>query len=151
MPARYAGSPREVRALDTFVKLMRASESVTSELARGLVGTGLTFGQLAVLEALLHLGPMHACELARKVLRSTANMTTVLDNLEKAGLVRRERSGADRRFVTIVLTPGGRERIAAVFPEHASRVADAFRALTASEQEELGRLCRKLGTSIPPT
>ncbi len=151
MPVRYAGSPREVRALDTFVKLMRASESVTSDLTRGLSGTGLTFGQLAVLEALLHLGPMHACELARKVLRSTANMTTVLDNLEKAGLVRRDRGRADRRFVTVSLTSAGRERIETVFPDHAARIADAFRALTDAEQEELGRLCRKLGTSIPPT
>lgn len=148
MPVRHAGTPREALALATLVKLMRATESVAAELQRGLAGTGLTPGQLGVLEALLHLGPMHACELGRKLLRSNANMTTVLDNLERAGLVTRTRGRDDRRFVTIELTTEGRRLIERVFPLHAARVADAFQVLTAAEQEELGRLCRKLGTSI---
>jgi hypothetical protein len=35
-------------------------------------------------------------------------------------------------------------------PAHARAVADLFGALSAAEQEELRRLCRKLGTSARP-
>lgn len=145
MPTSFSGSPREARALDAYVKLMRASETVTARLGRALQGSGVTPGQLGVLEALLHLGPMHACELGEKLLRSNANMTTVLDNLEKAGHVTRERSREDRRFVRVSLTPEGRRRIETVFPAHAAEITEALAGLTDAEQEELARLCKKLG------
>jgi MarR family 2-MHQ and catechol resistance regulon transcriptional repressor len=142
------GTPRETRALNAFIKLMRATESLSARLAKALHESGLTYGQLSVLEALHHLGPMHACDLAQKVLRSNANMTTVLDNLEKAGLVVRERSKDDRRFVRVSLTSAGRKRIAAVLPAHVAEITDALSALAPAEQEELGRLCKKLGLAL---
>ena len=148
MPTHYAGTPRERRALDAFIKLMRATESLTARLGKSLHEAGLTYGQLSVLEALHHLGPMHACDLAGKLLRSNANMTTVLDNLEKAGFVTRERTRQDRRFVRVALTTEGRKRIEEVFPRHVGEITDALGALNAAEQEELGRLCRKLGLAL---
>jgi MarR family transcriptional regulator, 2-MHQ and catechol-resistance regulon repressor len=98
-----------------------------------------------VLEALLHLGPLHACDLAAKLLRSSGNLTLVLDNLEKRNLVRRERGTADRRFISVHLTPGGRSLIEELFPRRVANIVARFGVLTAAEQEELGRLCRKLG------
>ena len=71
----------------------------------------------------------------------------IVDNLEKAGLVRRERLAADRRYVRVHLTADGQERIAALFPRHVGCITRQMNALTAAEQEELGRLCRKLGLS----
>jgi MarR family transcriptional regulator, 2-MHQ and catechol-resistance regulon repressor len=145
MPTHYSGTPDETRALDALIKLVRATETIGARLAKALQPTHLTPGQLSVLEALHHLGPMHACALSKKLLRSNANMTTVLDNLEKAGLVARERTREDRRYVRITLTPAGRRRIENVFPAHVAEVSAALSALTAAEQEELGRLCKKLG------
>jgi MarR family 2-MHQ and catechol resistance regulon transcriptional repressor len=75
---------------------------------------------------------------------SGGNITTVVDNLERRRLVRRER-GDDRRNVTVHLTPEGRRLISKVFPAHAAAIAEAFSALTGPEQEELARLTRKLG------
>ena len=40
------------------------------------------------------------------------------------------------------------QAIEAAFPGHARTVARLFRVLTDGEQDELRRLCRKLGTSI---
>jgi len=151
MPTHYAGTPRERRALDAFIKLMRATESLTARLGKTLHEQGLTYGQLSVLEALFHLGPMHACDLSQKLLRSNANMTTVLDNLEKVELVVRERTRADRRFVLVSLTAAGRRRIEKVLPAHVGEITDALGALSAAEQEELGRLCKKLGLAIKET
>ena len=145
MPTHYQGPPHEVRALDTFIKLMRASGCLLARTSRHLAASGLTAGQFGVLESLLHLGPLHQCDLARKHLQSGGNITMIVDNLERAGLVRRERLAEDRRYVRVCLTDAGRERISALFPEHVRQIGESMDALTADEQVELGRLCRKLG------
>jgi MarR family 2-MHQ and catechol resistance regulon transcriptional repressor len=145
MGTRYRGSAEEVRALNAFIKLTRAAESVGARLAGLVAGAGLTESQFGALEALYHLGPLHQCELGAKLLRSSGNITMVVDNLEKRGLVRRERGVEDRRYVTVHLTDAGRDLIRRVFPPHVAGVVAAMAALTPAEQEELGRLCRKLG------
>jgi len=145
MATRFKGSDREVRALDAYIKLTRASETLAAMLARPLARDGLTTAQLGVLEALLHLGAMNERELGRKLLRSGGHITTVLDNLERRGLIRRARGAEDRRCVFVSLTPKGKNLIGRIFPAHAGRIADAMGALNAAEQDELGRLCRKLG------
>jgi len=148
MGTHYHGTPRETRALDTFIRLMRAADSVYANLHRHLGEIGLTHGQLAILEALLHLGPMSQQQLATKIMRSGSNVTTVLDNLEKQTLVRRIRRSDDRRVVNVSLTPKGRRHIAERFPLHARRITELFAALDPKEQTQLGELCRKLGRSI---
>ena len=110
-----------------------------------LEGQGLTVGQFGVLEALLHLGPMSQCVLGEKLLRSGGNITLVIDNLEKHGLVRRERQTEDRRTIVIHLTPKGLRLIKRVVPGHAKMILKEMSQLEPDEQEDLRRLCRKLG------
>ena len=98
---QYKGSRDEVRALSAFVKLIRASESVSARIHRHLADAGLTVSQFGVLEALYHLGPLSQSEIAKKVLKSTGNITLVIDNLEKRDLVKRERQKEDRRYYAV--------------------------------------------------
>jgi MarR family 2-MHQ and catechol resistance regulon transcriptional repressor len=98
-----------------------------------------------VLEALYHLGPLSQGEIGQKILRSSGNITMVIDNLEKKGLVRRERNKTDRRFFFVHLTDRGYNLINRIFPPHAAVIAQDFTVLTAAEQDTLGRLCKKLG------
>jgi MarR family 2-MHQ and catechol resistance regulon transcriptional repressor len=149
MPTHFAGNPREVRALDVYIKLSRASGTIDGLLAANLARLGLTTGQLGVMEALMHLGPLTQGNLGRKLLRSAGNVTTVIDNLERRKLVARTRNREDRRVVTVDLTKAGRRLIEKVFPVHAHAVAQVMEVLSATEQEELGRLCRKLGRGAP--
>lgn len=145
MGTHYRGRREEVQALDVFIKLMRASDSMISRMARYLSEQDLTTSQFGMLEALLHLGPMCQAELGRKQLRSSGNITMVVDNLEKRGLVQRKREGADRRYVTVHLTPKGRRLIEQVFPRHLGAIVNEMNVLTAREQKELERLLRKVG------
>jgi MarR family 2-MHQ and catechol resistance regulon transcriptional repressor len=145
MGTRYVGRPAEVRALNAYIKLMRCAGSVQSQLERRLGRLGLTDNQFGVLEALLHLGPVAQHELGRALFTSRANITTVVDNLEKRMLVRRERDPEDRRYITVHLTPEGRELIETLFPGQVQAITEAFSALSPAEQEELDRLCKKLG------
>ena len=141
----YKGSKDEVRALNAYVKLMRASATVTTRIHRHVVDAGLTVTQFGVLEALYSLGPLSQRDIARKILKSTGNITLVIDKLEERRLVRRERSNKDRRLYAVDLTPSGRRMIESMFPRHAAKVVEEMKALTVSEQEELSRLCRKMG------
>jgi len=145
MTTHYTGTRAEMRTLDTFIKLTRCTNSVLARLAeRNTVGD-LTWSQFAVLEALYHLGHMTQGEISAKVLKSGSNMTTVIDNLERDGLVRRERDAKDRRVIHVHLTEAGTGKIEAVLPGHVAALVDEFSILSAKEQEALGELCKKLG------
>lgn len=145
MPSHHRGNDAEVRALDTYVKLVRAAESVTARVSPGVEAAGLTMSQFGALEALLHLGPLYQRQLGEKLLKSGGNITMVVDNLEKRGLVRRERGREDRRFISVHLTGEGERLIRGFFPTHAAAITREMSVLTPAEQAELGRLCRKLG------
>lgn len=145
MPSHFQGAEDAVRALSAYINLVRASDSVISKTTAHLESEGVTGGQFAVLEALLHLGPMCQHSIAKKLLRSGGNITLVVDNLEKQGWVKRERQEKDRRMVEIHLTPKGRRLITRIFPEHARIVARVMSELTPAEQDDLRRIAGKLG------
>ena len=145
MGTHYDGSKRERRALDAYIKLRRAAESLSTRLSAVFSKAGLTESQFGVLEALHHLGPLCQAELAKKILRSGGNMTMVIDKLEKRELVRRERDTHDRRFTTIHLTGEGAKLIASILPEHVALIVEELSTLSANEQDELGRLCKLAG------
>ena len=145
-PSRYRGDRVERLALSTYLKLTRAGETLWNRLAPGLQRHDLTPSQFGVLEALYHLGSMHQRDLGERILKSSGNMTLVIDNLEKRGLARRERSVEDRRFIQVHLTEEGARLIRRVFPAHADAITRQLAVLTQEEQRALGNLCRKLGT-----
>ena len=137
--------PSQKRALKTYVKLMRATSSVTEKMHRHLKAQRLTNSQFGVLEALLHLGPLCQREIGEKILKTGGNMTLVIDNLEKRGLVDRVQDKHDRRFLKIHLTSKGQDLISRVFPFHAAIAEEVFSVLDRHEQEQLGTLLKKLG------
>src|SRR5215208_5706563 len=150
MPTHFTGSRAEMRTLDTFIKLTRCTNSLLARLAeRNTIGD-LTYSQFAVLEVLYHLGSMTQGDISAKVLKSGSNMTTVIDNLERDGFVRRERDANDRRVIHVHLTEAGNGKIEAVLPGHVAALVDEFSVLSAGEQETLGELCRKLGRGRRP-
>jgi MarR family 2-MHQ and catechol resistance regulon transcriptional repressor len=150
MPTHFKGTPDEVLALNTLIKLNRSVNALQAHLIPLVQKDyGITESQFAVLEALHHLGPLSQGQLCQKILRSGSNVTTVVDNLERNELVRRDRDKEDRRIQIVTLTQRGRDVISAAFPEHVARVTEIMAALTSAEQIELGRICLKLGKSVP--
>jgi MarR family 2-MHQ and catechol resistance regulon transcriptional repressor len=145
LPTHFQGPKETKRALNAFINLERASNSLLARISVQLDAQGLTAGQFGILEALLHLGPMCQRTLGEKLLRSGGNITLVIDNLEKHGLVRRERQTDDRRMIVVHLTANGLRLIKRVFPEHAKAITREMSRLQPNEQEDLRRLCRKLG------
>lgn len=132
-------------ALGTFVKLVRCTNSITTDVHDHLSNT-LTISQFGILEALYHLGPMSQKDLATKILKSAGNITTVINNLERSGLVSRNTNATDKRLYSVKLTDKGNALIASLFPRHAEIIAERFANLDEKEQITLGTLLKKLGT-----
>ena len=145
MSSHWKGPKSERRALDVWVKLARATETVGARLGRSRAERGIGHTQLGILDALLHLGPLPIAELGAKMLRSPGNMTAAIDRLETQKLVVRERDDADRRVIRVGLTPEGEALIKDALPGHVAEITNAMSALTAEEQETLASLCKKLG------
>jgi MarR family 2-MHQ and catechol resistance regulon transcriptional repressor len=149
MGTHYQGGAAEVRALDALIKLVRCTSSLQTRLEVGLREEGFSPTQFGILEALLHLGPLEPCELGPKLLTSRPNVVLLVDQLEARGLVRRKPVEGDRRRVRIELTPAGKRAVERAFQKHARRVAKEFSVLSAGQQEQLGRLCKRLGRPAP--
>jgi len=135
-------------ALALWVALARCYSTYSKAIAMKVQEYDLTVPQFGTLEALYHLGPLSLGELADKLLVTGGNVTYVMDRLESRGLVSRYRSSEDRRVVQARLTPEGRDLVAGVFPGHAEYVEHLCRHLDSTEQEELRRLLKELGTGI---
>jgi len=107
MGTKFNGSVEQVTALNLFIKLNRAADSVSTRINNFINSQNLTVSQFGVLEILFHLGSMSQCDIGKKLLKTGGNMTMVIDNLEKRKLVERVRSEQDRRFIEVHLTSDG--------------------------------------------
>jgi MarR family 2-MHQ and catechol resistance regulon transcriptional repressor len=140
---KYHGSKEQVLALKTFTKLVRCTNTVCAGVHGHLLGK-LTVSQFGILEALYHLGPMAQKVLAEKILKSAGNITTIINNLEKDGLVIRCMNEEDKRYCTIRLTNKGQNLIKRIFPFHADIIETRMAVLNESEQQTLCHLLKKL-------
>ena len=145
MPTRYNGTAEQIRALNAYIKLQRAAESVMTRTTAHLAAYNLSLSQFAVLEALYHLGTLSQRDLAEKLLKSTGNMSIVLKNLERRGFISRVRNPDDHRYMRVCLTPDGEALLELLLEDHVQGIVADLAILSPVEQDELARLCRKLG------
>jgi MarR family 2-MHQ and catechol resistance regulon transcriptional repressor len=145
MPTHFQGTPYQIRALDAYIKLQRAAESVLTRTNAHLNPHDLSVSQFGVLEALYHLGTLSQRDLAEKLLKSTGNISIVLKHMEERGLITRERDKADNRYMKVCITEAGRALMDRLMEVHVAGIVADMSVLTPDEQDELGRLCRKLG------
>jgi DNA-binding MarR family transcriptional regulator len=88
---------------------------------------GITLGWY---DALVHLEEaddgLRMNELAARILLSKSGLTRVIDRMEEAGLVRRERPPDDRRVVKVLITPTGLETLQAARAVHRRGIQEHF-------------------------
>ena len=125
-----------------FMKSYRALREVD---ARSISASGLGLSDFAVLEMLLHKGPLPVNTVGRKVMLTSGSITTAIDRLEKKRLVRRQACPNDRRITFVQLTASGRRIIERIFQVHAAQLEKAFEPLSATERTLLVTLLKKIG------
>ncbi len=148
MGTHYKGSLKEINVLNSFIKLIRSFESISSRLYIELNKNGLTECQFYALDALYHLGPINQKELGKKISRSEGNVTMVVNNLEKRNLIEKKRCENDKRIYIIKLKNKGKDLYEKVFPKFLKTIIKEFEGIKNKEHKEFQKVCKKIGVKI---
>jgi MarR family 2-MHQ and catechol resistance regulon transcriptional repressor len=135
-------------ALSMWVKLGKAFFTFGKLTQEHIKTIGLTEPQFSTLECIGHLGTLTLTELSKKQLVTPGNMTCIIDNLEKQGLLKRAAHETDRRVYYAELTPKGKKLFQETFKKHSDHIVSLASVLTEREQETLSKLLKKLGTTL---
>jgi len=106
-------------------------------------------------DALVHLeGAEHGLrmnELASRILLSRSGLTRVIDKMEEAGLVHRERPTDNRRVVLVHITPKGLETLAAARTVHRRGIQEHFaQHIERRELQALAHTLERIRTHVRP-
>src|SRR5438477_10357625 len=133
------------RALRIWLRLLTCTQMIEQRVRSGLRERFATtlprFDLMAQLER--HREGLKMNELSRLLMVTGGNVTAIVDQLEKEGLVERLDEPADRRAFRIRLTRGGERTFAEMARAHEDWVVEMLSGLTRREQDELLRLLAK--------
>jgi DNA-binding MarR family transcriptional regulator len=131
-------------ALKALRRILRASDLGSRKLASA---TGLTASQLLVLQEVEQRGETTPTALAAALQFGQATITNIVDRLENAGLVRRQRSARDKRQILLHVSDAGREilhkapdLLHSLFSERYSALPAWERAMILAALERLGSI-----------
>ena len=134
-------------ATECFANLWRAADLLMSLHNRHTLDQyQLSPGARGVLAVVEGAGqPLEPSVIAERIVVTTGSMTSLLDNLQKRGLIIRQPHPDDRRKLLIDITPAGRAIVEELLPALHARERDVITAaLTTEEQCSLLRLTAKL-------
>ena len=133
-------------ALRIWLRLLTCTQLIERRVRSGLreeFGTTLPrFDLMAQLER--HPEGLKMNELSRLLMVTGGNVTAIVDQLEKEGLVERLDEPADRRAFRIRLTPAGSKSFAEMARQHEQWVVELLGGLSRREQDELLKLLAKV-------
>ena len=135
-------TPTPVHAWLVMMKAMRA---ITRYALANLEDTGLGLSDFAVLEALLHKGPLPVNVIGPKVNLTPGSISVAVDRLLAKGLVSRTESSEDRRVRVVALTRRGKSVITPIFRAHVETMEKVFAGLSRHELRQLEQQLKRVG------
>lgn len=136
------------QSLKLFIVLSRAYRSVNENVNKLIQTYGLNPTEFAVLELLYHKGDQPLQQIGEKILLASGSITYVVDKLEQKALLARVACPSDRRVTYAQITEQGKSFIEEIFPDHAQKIHELMKELTADEKDQATELLKKLGLSI---
>lgn len=137
----------EEQILRSLRRISRASDLYSRQLAAQI---GLTGPQLVLLRTLESEGTTTASVLANAAALSQGTVTGIVDRLESAGLVRRARDLADRRRISISLTPAGEKVVRRAPSALQSTLRNNLSAMPSSEVQLISSTLERVVTMMSP-
>jgi MarR family transcriptional regulator, 2-MHQ and catechol-resistance regulon repressor len=139
--ALMQGSGQDVGMSRPVIALLRADGRVGRAFERALAASGVTESQFNVLMELAATGGrLPHCQLAQGLLKSPANVTALIDRMERDGLVRRVRGERDRRTVLVEITEGGWDALRQAAPAVFETERSMLGSLSNADRTNLARL-----------
>jgi len=136
-------TPPSLLGFTTYL-LSRTGRTARSRLAAKLAERDMKLWHMDVLSALGDFGPHAQRELSSRLRIDRSDMVRIVDELAVSGLVHRARDTADRRRVTVTLSPAGRSVLADLQTEALGVQEELLAPLTLAEQTQLATLLRRV-------
>ena len=128
-----------------WLVMMKAMRALTKYAAAGIEETGLGLSDFAVLEVLLHRGPLPVNTIGPIVDLTPGSISIAVDRLFAKGLVSRVESAEDRRVRIVALTPRGKALIDSAFRKHSGQMKRVFAELSPEDLSGLEAALKKVG------
>jgi DNA-binding MarR family transcriptional regulator len=140
------GKPFASLAEEAFLDISRTAAELQEGIDRVLKPYGVSATQYNVLRILRGAAPKGLCrhEIRDRLLTRMPDVTRLLDRMEEAELVTRERDTADRRLVTTRLTDRGRDLVDALDGPVAEEHERRFGHVDAKQLRTLTRLLTRV-------
>ncbi|WP_169545620.1 MarR family winged helix-turn-helix transcriptional regulator [Sneathiella aquimaris] len=144
----------DTKPTELIGRLLRVSQFVSQQMENTFAKHGLNQAGFDVLATLVREGPPHSLTpngLLARMMVTSGTMTNRIDQLEKQGLVRRQRSDRDRRSVVVTLTEKGLTVINATLEDHLITQASLVSTLNIEQRGRLTGLLKEWqkGSQIP--
>ena len=134
-----------ISGVNLYLVLWRAARAAQSYDHSSIEGLGLNVTDFAVLECLLHKGPLPISAIGARVLLTSGSMTAAVDRLETQKLVERRSDPDDRRSRIVHLTAAGKRLIVKAFRQHEAAVDTLFSEFSAGDRRRLYKALREIG------
>jgi MarR family transcriptional regulator, 2-MHQ and catechol-resistance regulon repressor len=108
----------------------------------------ITFSQYSVLLALSRSGPMQMNRLSEHMLVAPANVTGLVDRMERKGYVRRKRGERDRRLYVIEETERGSQTFKSISSKFKQYIGNLGSTLTREERDSTLEALRKVRMEV---
>lgn len=129
--------------LRTMIVFKKAERTIRTIEYRAIKENNLTPTQFSVLETLYSKGEMRIQDLIDRMLATSGNMTVVIKNMLRDGLILRSCDPKDRRSFLIQLSSKGRALVEEILPQHIECVKEALAILSDEDKENLIRILKK--------
>jgi DNA-binding MarR family transcriptional regulator len=127
--------------------LIRAANVLVAKLEQDVYRSrGVSYAGFRVMFALWVVGPTEPKQLAHLANVTRSSTSSVLNTLERDGLVERRRESADRRLVTAALTERGADLVHETFDKHHALETKWVSVLSATERKQAANVLRLLVT-----
>jgi MarR family transcriptional regulator, 2-MHQ and catechol-resistance regulon repressor len=137
---------RAIQGTDrVWLVMMKSMRALTRYAAADIEETGLGLSDFAVLEVLLHKGPLPVNTIGPIVDLTPGSISVAVDRLVAKGLVSRVESVEDRRVRMVALTPRGNNLIVSAFRKHSRQMKRVFAELSPEELRGLEITLKKVG------
>lgn len=129
---------------EAMLNILRTNDLFQNRFGRLLREYGLTSSQYNILRILRGEGkPLPCLEIADRLVQVVPAITGLIDRLEQAGMVRRERSDADRRVVNVEITAPALKTLARLDEPVMELHKELLGHMKRTELRELSRLLEK--------
>jgi len=131
-----------------WIAVVQAEKAIVRALAKALQPFDLKLAQLDLLMNLYRHPGASQHDVARKLLVGRSNVTMLMPQLEKQGLIRREGDARDKRVLRLYLTPKGEEMLLQALKAYTALIDKVMASSTPAQCDAMGEQMRRISDML---